>query len=1060
MKKQSTPHESTLGILFCFFCSGAAGLIYQVAWSKALGLIFGHTVYAISTVLAVFMAGLAAGSAYIGRWGQNHANPITLYSHLELLAASTGALSLAGLAVVRWIYLAAFPAVDGLQPLLLVLRFLGAALVLFIPTFLMGGTFPILVRGIAQRSAGLATRVSLLYWVNTVGAVAGTLIAGFVLLPAFGLRITITSAVVLNLLAGVIAFRVARSAGTAPAATNSPAKAASPTADLTQGSPTFLLFLFTVVGSTAFAYEIAWTRLLAITIGSSTYAFTLMLAAFLGGTVIGSAFFQRFFARSRQVSLATFSRTQTWTGVVALSSLVLFPWIASLIPLLLRATHQTFGGLVFAQFVTSALTVLPIALVFGFNFPAVVVLLGQNAGNKSAESAWVGKAYAANTLGAIIGSLVTGFWLVSWLGNFRVVAFTAGMNLLLAFALELRSSRCRVLSLATNLVGLLAVIFVGATSFFYNKSLMSLSAVLYGNSYQGHLTLSEIAATNDLVFAADGINDSISVLRSDNYVALRINGKTDASTGDARTQLLLGHLGGAFHPAPRRVLIIGFGSGMTASAVARYPDVESIDCIEIEPTVLRAAPYLEKLNRGVLNDPRLHIIFDDARNFLLTSREKYDLIISEPSNPWIAGIASLFTIEYYAAVRQRLAPGGMFVQWVQSYSLAPGDLRMIVASLAPHFDEVTLWHAEGPDLLLLGRTDASPLQFSRLRSLWKEQGIHSDFEAIDVHQPEGLVAYYLLDDAALRKLAAGSSLNTDDLTLLEYHAPQTLLDSGLSSENHELIKKFCTAPLPTNLQSSEVRSALEAGSMTALDLKDAAAARVFLEALESQPESVARYIAEGRFALMQDDLSRAKSYFEAALHLEPDSPEAMHWLAVTEHKSGQPASAREHVDQILKAHPRFLPALTDEMQFAADRKDFRIALIAQLNRMAVMPDPPASEYCRLGAIWMKLSNFAEAEPVLLRGISKDSYSYACHLELGELYRGTGRLALARQNFELVVRFYPDYDAAVFAALASVYNDLGEPHAAAAILRKGLRLFPANPDLEKALPFIDNSKSEH
>src|SRR5205823_12818444 len=189
---------------------------------------------------------------------------------------------------------------------------------------------------------------------------------------------------------------------------------------------------------------------------------------------------------------------------------------------------------------------------------------------------------------------------------------------------------------------------------------------------------------------AEGVNDSVAVVRSDNSVALRVNGKADASTGDARTQLLLGHLGAAFHPAPRRVLIIGFGGGMTASAVARYPDVEQIDCVEIEPAVVRAAPYLKTLNRGVLNDSRLHIIFDDARNFLLTSRQQHDLIISEPSNPWIAGIATLFTKEYYAAVRQRLAPGGMFVQWVQSYSLAPADLRMIIGSLAPHFPEVTL----------------------------------------------------------------------------------------------------------------------------------------------------------------------------------------------------------------------------------------------------------------------------------------------------------------------------------------------------------------------------------
>lgn len=1055
MKTPPPQRQNPIGILLCFLLSGAAGLIYQVAWGKALGLIFGHTTYAISTVLAVFMAGLAAGSAFIGRWCENHGRPIALYAGLEFLVAVTGALSVVGIGGIRSLYLAAYPTFGGSQPFLLGLRFIGAAVVLFVPTFLMGGTFPVLVRGIAQRSSELlGLRVSLLYWVNTFGALGGTVLAGFVLLPVCGLRVTIASAVVLNMLAALIALRIARNElKPAFAAPQTPRTSVS--AAQLQASSSFLLFLFGVVGGTAFAYEIGWTRLLEITIGSSTYAFTLMLATFLAGTVIGSALFQRFAGHSKEISLSTFSRTQTCTAIAALSSLIVFPWIASISPPLLRATHQTFGGLLLAQFAVSSLTVLPLAVVFGFNFPAVIVLVGGAKGGNAGESAIVGKAYAANTLGAIVGALAAGFWLVSWLGNFRLVAFTAGVNLLVAVTLDLRAAQRGARRLAVNVACLLAVFIVGLSPYFNNKSLLSLSAVLYGNSYQGHLTLGEIAATNDLVFAADGVNASVSVLRSDNYVALRINGKTDASTGDARTQLLLGHLGATLHPAPRRVLIIGFGSGMTASAVSRYPDVEKIDCVEIEPAVIRAAPFLERLNRGVMDDPRLHVVFDDARNFLLTSREAYDLIISEPSNPWIAGIATLFTDEFYAAVRPRLAPGGMFVQWVQSYSLAPDDLRMIIGTLAPHFPDVTLWRGEGPDLLLLGRTNNARIQFNRLRSLWKEQNIRDDFEALDVHAPEGLIGYYLLDDSAVRRFAEVGAKNTDDRTLLEYHAPQTLLASGLSETNQALIAQFRSAPLPADLDPSETQRSVEAGAMTALDLNDPATAGIFLKALETAAKSASGYIVEGRFALMNEDLSSAKSYFETALRLEPDSPEAMHWLAVAEHKGGEDSSARSLVEQILKTHPRFLPALTDEMEFATDRKDFRIALLAQLNRMAVMPDPPASEYCRLGAIWMKIPNFAEAEPVLLRGVSKDPYSYACHLELGELYRRTGQLPLARENLELVVRFYPDYDPAVFKALANVYSSLGDAHSAAAILRKGLRLFPSDTELQRAVAHDGN-----
>jgi spermidine synthase len=420
MRKRSLPRETFLPVLACFFFSGAAGLIYQVAWGKALGLIFGHTVYAIATVLAVFMAGLTAGSAYIGRWGEQSGEPIVAYAWIEFLVAATGAFSLAGLAGVRSLYVAAYPSVSGLQPLLLALRFFGATVVLFIPTFLMGGTLPILVRGITRNSAELGMRVSQLYWVNTLGAVVGTLISGFVLLPALGLRVTVASAVVLNILAGLIALRIAKEPRNPRGVKGSPSIVTSAADDPQKPTFAFLLFLFAVVGSTAFAYEIAWTRLLAITISSSTYAFTLMLATFLAGTVIGSAFFQRFFANSGRISLTTFSRTQTWIGIAALSSLIFFHWIPAAVPPLLRATQQTFSGLVLAQFVTSALTVLPVATIFGFNFPTVVVLLDGTARANSGRSATVGRAYAANTFGAIVGSLITGFWLVPWLGSFRV----------------------------------------------------------------------------------------------------------------------------------------------------------------------------------------------------------------------------------------------------------------------------------------------------------------------------------------------------------------------------------------------------------------------------------------------------------------------------------------------------------------------------------------------------------------------------------------------------------------------------------------------------------------
>jgi len=292
------PRATLAGIFLCFFVSGAAGLIYQVAWGKALGLVFGNTVYAIATVLAVFMGGLASGSALLGRWSERQANPVALYGWIELGVAATGALSLVGLAGVRALYLAGYHTAAGSAPALVALRFVGSAIVLFLPTFLMGGTLPVLVRGLTRSSAELGARLGRLYWVNTAGAVAGTLAAGFVLLPAVGLKLTVATAVTLNVLAGGIALWLGR-------ATPSPAAAAASAARAAADEPHMrgLLASFALVGATAMAYEISWSRLLATTLGSSTYAFTLMLATFLAGIVLGSALFEKWQARGKQVSL-------------------------------------------------------------------------------------------------------------------------------------------------------------------------------------------------------------------------------------------------------------------------------------------------------------------------------------------------------------------------------------------------------------------------------------------------------------------------------------------------------------------------------------------------------------------------------------------------------------------------------------------------------------------------------------------------------------------------------------------------------------------------------------
>jgi len=1034
-------------IFVCFFLSGAAGLIYQVAWSKALGLVFGHTVYAVATVLAVFMGGLALGSAVLGRWCERSSNPVALYGWVELGVAATGALSLAGLAGVRAAYVWAYPAVERFGAGLLALRFAGAALVLFLPTFLMGGTLPILVRGVARRSAELAPRLSRLYWVNTLGAVAGTVAAGFVLLPTLGLRLTVGAAVALNIVAGLAALLLAQGRGEMAAATVRPVEEKS------EVPSRLLLTAFAVVGATAMAYEVAWTRLLATILGSSTYAFTLMLATFLAGMVLGSQMFE-WWAGRRAVRMETFAGTQTLTAVAALGFLIFFEQLPRVVPPILQHSGESFAGLVLAQFVTSALAMLPAAVVFGFNFPAVVLLIAGKDDSSAGHAARVGRACAANTLGAICGATLAGFVLVPRLGAYRVVAVAAAANLLLAMVFALRGATRegqptaqRGVALGANLAAIFALGVVSFSGLFYNRALATFGTVLYWNLYDGKLTLEETADTTDILFAADGLNASIAVARTEDYLALRTNGKVDASNRDRGTQLMAGHLGAMFHGEPRRVLVIGFGSGMTVSAVAQYPEVERIDCVEIEAAVLAAARYLEPLNRGVLRDGRLKVHIDDARNFLLTTRAKYDLIVSEPSNPWIAGVASLFTDEFYRAARTRLAPGGMFVQWVQAYSLDAEALRTVLATFVGHFPQATLWHGDEPDLLLLGQTQTEPLGLERLRRLWLNPALREDYQAVGMKRPEGALAFYWLDDAELRRLASGAVRNTDDRTLLEYRAPRSLLEKTLMDKNLELLAKYRSDLLPRDVKTPERNLALLGVAETLLNQEDQTeAAGRYLAALEGAPPTADLELARGRWHLAGHRLVEAGAALERALRLDPSLLEAAVELAKVSRRRGDEESAELLLRQVVAREPASKKALEALANLERDRKNWATALDWQKKRMAADGEPDAEQYTRLGEILVLSGETLGAQEAFQKALQRDAYSFSAHNNLGRIYGDLKIWEEARRHLEFVVRYFPDYEANAYLRLADLYRQNGETSAAERTLAKGRRMFPKDTNL--------------
>jgi spermidine synthase len=348
---------------------------------------------------------------------------------------------------------------------------------------------------------------------------------------------------------------------------------------------------------------------------------------------------------------------------------------------------------------------------------------------------------------------------------------------------------------------------------------MSSGPAIYAGHYlRSGLGVAAALRDKEVLFHRDGATATVSVTRASDTITLRVNGKADASTapGDMPTQVMLGHLPLLLHPDPRTVLVIGLGSGITAGSVVRHP-IERLDIIEIEPVVVEASGFFAQENGNVLRDPRVRLTIADGRNFLLTTPERYDVIASEPSNPWLGGVASLFSVEFFQLARQHLRPGGLMLQWVHAYSLLPEDFQMIVKTFRTAFPSTSIWQVTGGDFLLLGRADAAPLDLNRLKNRYETNpGLRSDLARIGISDWAGILGYFLLGDKDATRYAEDAQLNTDDRLRLEFSAPRALyLDTGFP--NWQLMRGFKTADLPDltpesrgELERPEVRAEIGA----------------------------------------------------------------------------------------------------------------------------------------------------------------------------------------------------------------------------------------------------------
>ena len=776
--EQVRTYSSTTILLIgvCFILSGATGLIYEVLWARMLGLVFGATTLAVSTVLAAFMGGLALGSALAGKLAHRIRKPLSTYGVMEIGIA---VYALLVPFLFRWIDHVYVLIWQQLQPgnfTFSLWRFVLSGLVLLVPTTLMGATLPVLAAALVNSSGRDSNSVTRLYACNLAGAILGTLAAGFVLLPALGVRMTIAVAALLNVIVGVIAIILQRQTKVRAEHIEDPAvleNAENPV------SSRFWLFAAAISGFVTISAQVSWTRTLTMIIGSSTYAFSIVVALFLIGLAIGAWLVARK-DRSQRLRSAIL-KVEAVTVLSLLFSLYVLNQIpALLINLGLRLHVSSWAGLLALQIVSATLLILVPAVLMGMVMPLVLVWASSDPARAVAR---VGRSYAVNTIGAIAGAFIAGFILIPKTSTRFTLLFAAVCCLVVAVVAYRPAGRDPALkrSLAIGSIPVLVIaLFIIAPPM--NVADLSIGAYdslvrVLAQTREGVKEETETAGPNvhELLMYQEGPTATVSVRRDQNTVSMVINGRTNASDSiyDMPTQVMLGQLPVLVAPKIDNGLIIGYATGVTVGAMLQSP-VQSVTCVELEPGTVAGSQFFNHVNNRPLDDPRTTLIIDDARTFLRVTPNRYDMIVSEPSHPWVPGVANLFTQEFFELGKARLSDDGIWVQWVQIYQLSTESLRSVLATYHKVFPHVLVFRVgglnKGKDLLLVGSN--RPLNLDRLSERIADPKMRAELARVDLKSEADIRGWYVCDEARLGPAVAGAKINTDDNMHIEMTVPR------------------------------------------------------------------------------------------------------------------------------------------------------------------------------------------------------------------------------------------------------------------------------------------------
>lgn len=788
--------------------SGFAALVYQTAWQRMFRLTFGATTGASAAVLAIFLGGLGLGGALLGKRVERSKRPLVFYGNLELGISLVAALSPLFASAAHSVYLG----LGGSRQLGTVgatlLRLALTAAVIGPAAILMGGTLPAVARAVVRDDDESRSRLALLYSLNTVGAVVGALAGPLLLFGLLGNQLTLWGAASLNALIGLLARSLGRALPELTVTQAASAATVSAATPSTTWQTRFIYLVAACVGFVFLALELVWYRVLAPILGGTSVTFGLILASALAGIGLGGWIFSRR-AQRRPATLELLGAT---LALEAVCVLLPFAWGDDLAFVAAHLHHMSnlgFGYLLAGWLFLTAVVVLPASIVSGYQFSALFSLLGRG---KAQVAEQVGRVYAFNTLGTLLGALLTGFVLLPGLGSvalWRWLALTLASLGILCALFAWHGSRAPKLLYGPLALALLAFALSGSRGpgVVFRHSPIGAGRLDVSSKTRNQLLEITHEVERDVVWERDGVESTIAIRDSTGF-AFYVNGKSDgAVVADRGTQAFLGLLPAALHGSVKSAFVVGLGTGMSAGLLGRAPGVERVEVAELEPSVLEVARRARAANEAVLDNARVQIRYGDGRELLLTSPDRYDLIVSEPSNPYRAGVAALFTREFYAAAASRLTSQGLFAQWLQGYEIDARGLSIAMHTMRSVFPHVSLWSPDGADLILIGSLVPQTIDADRLRrDLAAPHYSNWMLRAWDMEGAEALIAHHLAAPRLLDKLAESlpAPVNTDDENVLEFELGRRLGDG-----RYRAVTDVLTTLASPEMRRPEVKGAVD-----------------------------------------------------------------------------------------------------------------------------------------------------------------------------------------------------------------------------------------------------------